>query len=249
MEKIKKIKDKQKSQEKIKRLQQYFTDVPMVQKMIEFSGLNKYLSTIDILEPSAGIGSIVKEVLKLSNICCKFDLVEIDPENRIILKELENEASDIITLLETPNFLDLFTSKKYDIILMNPPFHFKKSLNLVYNRDIYDMDFIKRAFAFLKIGGSITVIISQKWKQVKECTNWLEKHNFVFKDYNNYKWKGIQKDNLSSIASLNLTIIKLNKINYDEDIELLKLTTLSNIEKINKVALDVKEYINLPIKN
>jgi predicted RNA methylase len=248
MEKIKKLKDRQLSQEKIKRLQQYFTDTPMVKKMIELSGLSTNLNTVDILEPSAGIGSIVKEILQLKNVNCRFDLVEIDPENRIILKELENEAPDLVALMETPNFLDFFTSKKYDMILMNPPFHLKKSLNLVYNRDIYDMDFIRRAFAFVKVGGSLTAIISQKWKQVNEYKKWLETHNFVFKDYNNYRWGGIQKGNLSAIQSLNLTIIKLNKSNYDEDSDLLKLTTLKNIDKINEVASDVKAFIKFPTK-
>ena len=97
----------------------------------------------DVLEPSAGKGDIAKEIarwIKIKRIYgynsdalqraknC-IDCIEIDPNLRSILKDNGYRVVH-------DDFLTFRTSKKYDLVVMNPPFsngdmHFMKALELM----------------------------------------------------------------------------------------------------------------------
>lgn len=80
-----------------------------------------YIKTV--LEPSAGKGDIVKYIMERTSIyqySYKYDIdidcIEIDPELRNVLK-----GENIRVVAD--DFLTFRTFKKYDLIVMNPPFH------------------------------------------------------------------------------------------------------------------------------
>ena len=53
----------------VKRLQQFYTPEPIVRKMLDTSKLLKgYDNKLNILEPSAGVGNIIIEILKLRRV-------------------------------------------------------------------------------------------------------------------------------------------------------------------------------------
>ena len=75
------------------------------------------------------------------------------------------KSPTILHLQNQNNFLTFETSDRYDYIFMNPPFHLRKSEDFNLKRDTWDYDFIKKAFAFLKINAELLAITSDKWKQ------------------------------------------------------------------------------------
>ena len=61
----------------------------------------------------------------------KIYMVEIQEENRKVLKNLCNDAPDILQLYETKDFLQFINPIEYDLIVMNPPYHLRKSQLLI----------------------------------------------------------------------------------------------------------------------
>ena len=80
----------------VKRLQQFFTPEPVVRKMLDSSKLLKsYDNKLNILEPSAGVGNICLEILKLKKEH-QIYMCEIDPKNRDVLEQLVDTAPDVL---------------------------------------------------------------------------------------------------------------------------------------------------------
>ena len=74
---------KKNKQKKIKQLQQYFTGVKEVQKLIELSNISEDERELQILEPTAGYGAIVKGLINVVNednetLNMSIDMVEFD---------------------------------------------------------------------------------------------------------------------------------------------------------------------------
>ena len=143
------------------KFQQFYTSEILANKIKDL-GLKGLKGNLDILEPSAGFGNLIKPLVKQLNTEFHIDLIDIDERNRNELKKLVDTAPDILNLLDNRNFLTFGTSKRYDLILMNPPFHLKKGENSLIS-DVYDFNFIDRAFAFLKEGGRIVAITGTSW--------------------------------------------------------------------------------------
>ena len=107
----------------------YPTPEKIVSKMIASVNWNNVSS---VLEPSAGKGNIVDSVRlhadrKVGRV--KIDVIEKDVNLQYILKGKKYH-------LVCDDFLDFKTYKKYDVILMNPPFaegqrHLLKAINLI----------------------------------------------------------------------------------------------------------------------
>ena len=95
-------------------------------------------------------------------------MCELDSKNRIELEKLSKASPNILSLLPHKNFLTFIPSKRYDYIFMNPPFHIKKSTNTLLFGDVFDFEFIKRAYAMLKIGGELIGITSKHWTFTKD---------------------------------------------------------------------------------
>ncbi len=92
----------------MKELQYFYTPPNIVSQLIKLADIK---STDRVMEPSAGTGSISKELNEL----CKLDVCEVHPEFRDILKEQN------MNIVGT-DFLEYNPPFKYDKIVANPPF-------------------------------------------------------------------------------------------------------------------------------
>lgn len=198
-----------------KRLQAYFTPEKVIKQMLEYSKKLREYNRLEILEPTAGIGNIPIYLLKNFKGDYKINMVEIDDRNREVLKEFVNTAPDILNLYnESKNFLRFVNPIQYDLILMNPPFHLRKSELTYLNRDYYDFDFVKRAFYMLKKGGELIAITGQVYK--KEYLDWYNKFNaniinMTIKDWTDTSKKTKEEKKATTIKKLDISIIVLNK--------------------------------------
>lgn len=115
------------------------TPINLIKEMLQGVDMNKVK---EILEPSAGKGDIVNYLKSEEYLAVKYlrknnfniDVIEIEPDLQTILKSLDCK-------LIFDDFLKFHTLKKYDLILMNPPFddgekHLLKALELVDNGNV-----------------------------------------------------------------------------------------------------------------
>ena len=109
---------------------------------------------------------------------------------------------------------------------MNPPFHLKKNKYLL--KDIYDIDFVKRAYGMLKIGGVLIAITSIKYLN----DEWYKEQKYFFETMK-LKWDGIKMNELSKISNIEVAFIRIVKSNDSEDDELLKKLDIFNNNLIN----------------
>ena len=131
------------------------------------------------------------------------------------------KSPTILHLQNQNNFLTFETSDRYDYIFMNPPFHLRKSEDFNLKRDTWDYDFIKKAFAFLKINGELLAITSDKWKQNEDFQKWIK--------HDNKKFEFVQKKNMKfSQIKIDVTCMKITKLNDFEDNHLLGETFYIN---------------------
>lgn len=123
-------------------IQFYPTPPSLIEKML--SGLD--LRTIQyILEPSAGKGNIIKGILDKHNMLYSWDrgkinvdCIEIDRNLQSILRQMSADEENNNIHLVWDNFLTYNPYKKYDLIIMNPPFnggerHLLKALDIQRN--------------------------------------------------------------------------------------------------------------------
>ena len=109
------------------------------------------IEKFDILEPSAGQGSLIKSFRKEYQ-KAKFFAVELEDSNRAILSKMEN-----ILLSPIKNFMMIPERFKFDIILANPPFS--------KNQDI---DHISKMYRMLKPNGILLSFSSPHWEHAQE---------------------------------------------------------------------------------
>lgn len=92
---------------------------------------------IDILEPGAGSGNIIKVLKEYGEF--NFDAIEIRPEELKTLTEIG--ANTLIG-----DFLEMNITKKYDLIIGNPPFN-------------QAIDFVKKSLGLLKPNGKLVFLL------------------------------------------------------------------------------------------
>lgn len=155
-----------------KEFQFFATPQPLAKRMVELAQVSDY--QLDILEPSAGHGVILKAIEKVRPggttwVCELMDenisvLNGIDPEFNFIRK-------DFLEILgESPEGdPDGFFKDFFDRIIANPPF--------TKNQDI---DHVYKMYECLKPGGRIVTLTSTSWamkssrKQIDFCI-WLDR--------------------------------------------------------------------------
>jgi predicted RNA methylase len=214
--------------EKKAQLQQYFTNPKLANYLIEYSEIEFNNNKLNLLEPTAGQGALLDAIIE-TNKDMSIDLVEIDEDNRDILKKYNN---NFINLQNQGNFLKYMTSQRYDYIFMNPPFHLKRSENAILKRDVYDYDFVKRAFSFLKVGGTLCAIVSKKWSffengQHKEYFEKNASMNFSYEEKKQEKFDNVRID---------VHLLKIEKLNNDLDEELMGYDYYNdNTQKMGKL--------------
>jgi 16S rRNA G966 N2-methylase RsmD len=235
--------------------QEFFTPSHYVDQLIEFSNIKKANKNklYRILEPSAGYGNIVQGLLSVMNknkIMIKIDMVEIVEENREELKKIENLIPDVVKLMAQPNFLEFEVAEKYDYVFMNPPFHLEKRLHKELDRDYYDIDFVRRAYAMLDNGGRLVAITGQSWMKMGGYKKWLKSVNAELINKTVTDWSGDGKyDVATNIKKLDLTFIHIYK-NYNKeetlnilgnDETILKETRIPT--KINKSIVEIPQQL------
>jgi len=212
----------------VEKYQEFFTPPEIVNKMLSYSNVIKKKDFIRVLEPSAGFGSIVTGIVdyrtKINDRGTYIEMVEINPPNREVLQKLfvDRDPSQF-NLAKTPSFLDFPPGEKYDLIVMNPPFHLKKELNIDLDKDYWDIDFIIRAYdEFLNDGGELLATVTQYLSHGKEyAKKWIDKlkdnNKFeIVEEIRDYDWKAtpekeVKGQKSSRIRNFNFDIIRIRK--------------------------------------
>lgn len=163
---------------------------------------------IDVLEPNAGKGNLVSVMLE-RNPLCQIDMVELMTDNRNFLKDNLVDKLPNVKLMETPDFFDFETSKRYDFIVMNPPFNIKLG-----GKIFHDIDFVLQAFdKFLKPEGRLLAITGTSWTFNKQLSNQKNRIEELNGEYNikEVPWKGEEIEKDARRAKMNIAFIKLDK--------------------------------------
>lgn len=92
---------------------------------------------IEVLEPGAGSGNIIKTLQKYGDF--SIDAVEIRPEEAQHLQDL-----DVNVIID--DFLSMDLGKKYDLIIGNPPFN-------------QAIEFVEKCLGLLKPGGRLIFLL------------------------------------------------------------------------------------------
>ena len=144
---------------KKKDLQFFETPQDLAKELVDLAEINDY---VDILEPRAGRGAIIKEIKKVYN--KEIQYCEIDEINRKYLNKIDN-------IKNVGNDFLKFNEMTFDRIIANPPFS--------KNQDI---DHIRHMFSLLRDKGILVSIASKHWqisdnKKEKEFKQWLKDLN------------------------------------------------------------------------
>jgi predicted RNA methylase len=190
-------------------LQEFYTPDIFADELV---GYSKILTNTDeethlrILEPTAGGGALINAIMRARNQAgmnrgYTIEAVEFNPESWEILNTLSQESEGIVVMQEQRDFLKYVSNEQYDMIVMNPPFHLKKRFSGL-KADMWDGDFVARAYTLLKPGGEMLVIATNKMP--------LAPHNTMIRA----KRKGLKKfggfdlSNFTKIKSDNIYIAK-----------------------------------------
>lgn len=197
---------------KIKRYQEFFTPDNIVKKMLTYSEKLKGFKELVVLEPSAGVGNIVKHLLLQGNEDMKIDMVEIQEDNRKFLEKMAIDYGNL-KLYQEGDFLKFVNPQNYDLIVMNPPYHLSKKYIKHLDRDYYDYDFVKKAYSMLKDDGELIALC--RYENTQRELKWYESKKAHIHELMNQKWKGDKEGELSKINKINLCIIVMYK-KYDD---------------------------------
>lgn len=139
----------------------YETPPEVVKRMIDVAG---DLNMKSVLEPSAGNGAIVWQVIQ-SFPMANINAIEFDQKRAGKLREKYSERIDVYE----SDFMQYTAENFHDVILMNPPFTLQGN-NLAY------IDHIKHAIHLLKEGGKLVAIApaSLKFRSDKRTTELRE---------------------------------------------------------------------------
>jgi len=224
MKKLNKIKEKIES---VDRYNEFFTPPEIATELFKHSINIKKNESIRCLEPTAGFGSLVSAILeerqKYENEGIKIDMIEINEPNRLVLEKLVLKDKSQLNLLEQKNFLKVPDVAEYDLIVMNPPFHLKHQYNrATIDKDMYDIDFVMKAYDMLKDGGELLAITSSYLSHGKAYANKFikDKNVEVVQEYRNYKWSATkekeEKGKKSTKLNLNFDLIRIVKPKKEE---------------------------------
>ena len=216
------------------KFQEYFTQKKELEKLYLLSDLeNDKRENLKILEPSAGVGNIL-EFLRKRHLMADFRAVEFREDNRSQLKKLITALGMTIeeVLYKERDFLKSQISDRFEYVFMNPPFNLEKGDS--YTRDVYDIDFIKKAYTLTKKDGVIVGIMYQphskkdlKDKIMNTNSKWLHSHAEQLYDAT----AKFDKYRSNKLVSVPITYFKIVKKDLKEDSKL--LTELNKLVKIN----------------
>lgn len=174
-----------------------------------------------VLEPSAGDGAILKQIMRFDNTASKkliFDCYELMDINQEKLKQLS-----YVNLMGTDFLKDCIVQDYYDVVIANPPF--------TNNQDI---DHIYKMYEVLKPGGTLVTLASTCWytgsqKKQKDFRDWLNEIGVEPVDLE----RGDFKESGTMIQASMLVIKKEVRTDQEEDDDLLTEKVTTTIGKYN----------------
>lgn len=229
-----------------KRYQAYYTPDKIIKQMLEYSNKLKSFDDLEILEPTAGIGNIPMYILenyKKENF--KINMVEIQNQNRVVLKKLCTSAPNVLQLYDIGDFLQFINPIEYDLILMNPPFHLRKRDFSYLDQDYYDMDFVKKSFYMLKDKGELIALVSRVSKP--EWIKWIKDNDGNIENIDVKNWEDkskLSKEEIkaTTIAKISLSIVVMYRNKKENDnSHINKLLDPDLSDKQEKTAIDMKD--------
>jgi len=173
---------------KKKDLQFFETPEEIAKELVDLAEISNY---VNILEPSAGRGAIIKEIKKVCS--CQIQYCEIDKTNLKYLEEIDN----LENVSEDGDFLE-FDYMTFDRIVANPPFS--------KNQDI---DHIRHMYSLLRQKGILVSVASKHWQM---STNKKEKDFREFLEFTDAEIIEIEagkfKESGTMVGSVIIKIIK-----------------------------------------
>lgn len=192
-----------------KELQFYNTPINTVSELLKL--IDFKVEGLDILEPSAGQGGILK-ILKENFPNNNYYFCEFLEYNKdIILNNIQNVSFVCNDFLKIRDY----TNKKFDLIIANPPFN--------KNQDIIHFS---KMIEICKTGGYIISILSNSWrkklsqKKIKNFISLLNQHKVELKELDKNSFKDIGLNIDTCILKLQKEDNIFNSYQYDFSIKL-----------------------------
>ncbi|EOW9304181.1 TPA: N-6 DNA methylase [Vibrio cholerae] len=184
----------------------------------------KERNVINVLEPSCGDGAFIKAI-ESSFQCGDYhlDAIEIEP---LVLDSLRIGNTDFISLIND-DFLFWETSKKYDLVIGNPPYIARKRLNKeqtqkcksihvengLANKEISNIwtSFVIKSSSVLSEKGILAFVLPTELLQVnyaKEIRKYLldEFHRLEIISFKSLAFEDIEQDTVILIAYKNINL-------------------------------------------
>ena len=159
-----------------KNLGWFETPASVAEQVVEHAKVTTYSNegTLQILEPSAGEGALIKRVLTTKNVRrCKFHAIEVHPERARKLRSL-----GVVSAVAQENFLEVspIGMPRFDRVVMNPPFDRGQ-----------DIDHVLHALDFLAQDGILVAVMSASaefstTKKAEELRSQMERRKGYFVD-------------------------------------------------------------------
>lgn len=124
---------------------------------IQMAQLADIKSGESILEPEAGQGALIDQILKFSDSTNEIYFIEMMPTNVLILEKKYSGKENLYFIRPVDDDFLNYQGSTFDKIIANPPF--------AKNQDI---DHIYKMYECLKPGGRIVTIASLHWQFAKE---------------------------------------------------------------------------------
>ena len=258
-----------------------FTPENEVNEIIKICGISDdKRQNLKILEPTCGIGNVIKKLLTLPN---KSNFMIDGNELHSVFNQVASVVFDGIDNVKFTqiDFMEYNSVVPYDYILGNPPFNLRTQQKVVdpntnqyvkQDVQLFDIDFVVKAYNLLKDGGVLCMIISDRYERDKNISKFavfrkiiekLLKNNFQSFSVGSFKSDSTITKNMETKfpmkciriirdgnIKLSLDSEKLNKnllFASEEDKELLKAVkkdlNKNKVKKIRKTRKDKKEKV------
>lgn len=160
----------------------FFTPDHVIETIFSELGSHIGYKSLSYLEPSAGTGSIVSKLIEEGSE--DITAVELDPYR---FKILQNKHGNLNLIND--DFLTARIEKKFDVVIMNPPF------SVDGNSTCY-IDHIYKAYSVLNDGGVLASVVPVGWltsniKKQKAFREWVYENGYYFRlDEKSFKESG-----------------------------------------------------------
>jgi superfamily II DNA or RNA helicase len=258
------------SKQDITLFQANFTPSNEVEIVIKNSGIqDDTRETIRILEPTAGIGNFVENLLNLDN---KFNfLIDCNEYNNAFYQIGKTMYEKIDNIKWYNGDFWIFNNKySYDYILGNPPFNLAHQVLVAVqpkgekgkpppeitfkkvDKRLYDVHFVSKSYNMLNDGGVLSMIISDRFLRQDEGA--FQVFNIyldelrqkdpssvqIIKTGNFSEDKGVSKEMKTNFGMVNIVMKKLPFINIDLD-NYKRVEKMISNNPIIKLVEEIKE--------